>query len=64
MPDIITFGNYVVVLSTPQFEWIKSFDGGVEELKKAAKKYDLYIQDWGKPEHRVIVNEEGELKLL
>ena len=57
-------GKYLIVISNYQFEWIKSLKSGMEELKRAANIYDLYIQDYGKERHKVIVNKKGELELL
>lgn len=57
--------KYVIILSTYQLEWIKNFgEDGIKELKRWADIYDLYIQDWGKPRHKMIVNEKGELELI
>ena len=57
--------KYIIVLSTYHLEWIKSFgEAGIKELKRWTCIYDLYIQDWGKPKHKMIVNDNGELELL
>ena len=57
--------KYIIVLSTYHLEWIKSFgEVGIKELKRWACDYDLYIQDFGKPIHKIIVNDKGELELL